>query len=198
LEELQDTTLQRLLLLTYRTLIGKVVVNTRNKEAIALYSGSLGAWLEPNRYNKWYQGHDQQLLSASIDWLLANNPVFQRNDVRAHLQVDIPLPLVDLVDDNPEELRPQSRPDFVMNPFQYDRQTRNEDFRFDRLPVGAVLPGPFQEQPPALYRSDPVWRLSAFPICTYMVGANTRSVLILKMKYWVVLGTKTQNRSSSQ
>ena len=41
---------------TYRTLTGKVVVNTRNKEAIALYSGCLGAWLEANRNNKWYRG----------------------------------------------------------------------------------------------------------------------------------------------
>jgi hypothetical protein len=148
---------------TYRTLTGKVVVNTQNKEAIALYSGCLGAWLEANRDNKWYQGHNQELLSASRDWLLANNAVFQRNDVRAHLQVDVPLPLVHLADDNPEELRPQTRPDFVMNPFQYDPHTRNEDFRYDRLTVGAVLPGLFQEQPPALYRSDPDVEALCFP-----------------------------------
>jgi len=123
----------------------------------------LGAWLESHRCNQYDQGHDQDALRECRDWLLENNAVFQRNDVRAYLQVGNPLPLAHLIDENGDERRPPNRPDLVMNPFQYEQHTRDEHFRHNRLPVGAVQASPDQALLPTLYRSDPDVEVLAFP-----------------------------------
>ncbi|KAF5120845.1 hypothetical protein E5D57_013181 [Metarhizium anisopliae] len=118
-----------------------------------LYTGTLGAYLQssPHRVD---QHQNLEHLIHVRNWLLQRNPVFQRNDVRAHLQIDHPLPTVDLAE-NSDDRRPQTRPDLVMNPFQYDQETRNEDFRYDRLSVGAVQVPEGHRPKPMLLRTDP-------------------------------------------
>jgi hypothetical protein len=147
----------------YRTLKGVINTNPKNPRAIALYSGMLGAWLESHRCNQYDQGHDQDALRECRDWLLENNTVFQRNDVRAYLQVGNPLPLAHLIDEDGDEQRPPNRPDLVMNPFQYEQHTRDEHFRYNRLPVGAVQASSDQAPQPTLYRSDPDVEVLTFP-----------------------------------
>ncbi|KHO10729.1 endo-1,4-beta-xylanase-like protein [Metarhizium robertsii ARSEF 23] len=137
----------------YRTLSGVINTNPINERANMLYSGTLGAYLQssPHRVD---QHQNLEHLIHVRNWLLQRNPVFQRNDVRAHLQIDHPLPTADLPE-NSDERRPQTRPDIVMNPFQYDQETRNEDFRYNRLSVGAVQVPEGHRPKPMLLRTDP-------------------------------------------
>lgn len=147
----------------YRTLSGKIIWRTQNPRAIALYSGVLGAWLESSRHNRYDRDHNILLLERCRDWLLQNNVVFQRNDVRANIQVPDPLPLIQLISDHREERRPANRPDFVMDPLQHDAETRNEDFRYNRLTVGRVTGSHRAGNLPDLYRSDPDVEVLLFP-----------------------------------
>jgi hypothetical protein len=50
-----------------------------------------------------------------------------------------------------------------MNPFPYDQETRNEDFRYYRLPVGNVQSRQQHPNRPALYRSGPDVEVLCFP-----------------------------------
>jgi hypothetical protein len=75
---------------TYRTLTGRITTRPRNERAIALYSGTIAAWLESNAHNRADQGHDQIALNRCRDWLLQHNPVFHRNDIQSYLQVNNP------------------------------------------------------------------------------------------------------------
>jgi hypothetical protein len=136
-------------------------MNPINERANKLYSGTLGAYLEssPHRVD---QHQNLEHLIHVRNWLLQRNPVFQRNDVQAHLQIDHPLPTVDLPEDS-DERRPQTRPDLVMNPFQYDQETRNEDFLYNRLLVGAVQTQKGHPARPTLFRTDPDVEVLCFP-----------------------------------
>jgi hypothetical protein len=147
----------------YRTLTGRIIWRTQNPRAIALYSGVLGAWLESSAYNRFDRGHNIALLEQCRDWLLQNNPVLQRNDVRANIQVPDPFPLIQLINEHREERRPANRPDIVMDPLQYDPETRNEDFQHNRLTVGRVRGSHRAGNLPELYRSDPDVEVLLFP-----------------------------------
>lgn len=147
---------------TYRTLTGKMAWRTQNPRAIALYSGVLGAWLESSRHNRHDRDHDIALLERCRDWLLENNIVFQRHEVLANIQVPDPLPLIQLINDHREERRPANRPDVVLNPHEYDPETRNEDFRFDRLPIGRVAGSHRAGDLPELSRRDPASEVLLF------------------------------------
>lgn len=147
---------------TYRTLTGRMAWRTQNPRAIALYSGILGAWLESSRHNRHDRDHDVELLERCRDWLLENNPVFQRHDVRANIQVPDPLPLIQLINDHREERRPANRPDIVLDPHQHDPETRNEDFRYDRLPLGRVRGSHRAGTLPYLSRKDPAAEVMIF------------------------------------
>jgi hypothetical protein len=147
----------------YRTLTGQMVRRTQNPRAIALYSGVLGAWLETSRYNRHDQDHDLQKLEECRHWLMQHNTVFQRNDVRANIQVPDPLPLLQLIQEHRDERRPQNRPDFVMDPMMHDPQTRNEDFRFDRVTQGRVTGSHRAGDLPELFRTDPDVEVLLFP-----------------------------------
>ncbi|KAK9444150.1 DNA helicase PIF1, ATP-dependent [Metarhizium brunneum] len=137
----------------YRTLSGVINTNPINERANMLYTGTLGAYLQSSPHRVDQHQNFEHLIHVR-NWLLQRNPVFQRNDVRAHLQIDHPLPTVDLAE-NSDDRRPQTRPDLVMNPFQYDQETRNEDFRYDRLSVGAVQVPEGHRPKPMLLRTDP-------------------------------------------
>jgi hypothetical protein len=136
---------------------------TQNPRAIALYSGVLGAWLETSRHNSYDRDHDLTKLEQCRDWLMLNNAVFQRNDVRANIQVPDPLPLLQLIQEHREERRPQNRPDFVMDPMRHDPQTRNEHFRFDRVTQGRVTGSHRVGDLPELFRTDPDVEVLLFP-----------------------------------
>ncbi|KAN0070380.1 hypothetical protein V8E54_011249, partial [Elaphomyces granulatus] len=149
---------------TYRTLTGRITTRPRNAHAIALYAGTIAAWLESNAHNRANRGHDQIALSRCRDWLLQHNPVFHRNDIRSYLQVNNPLPVVHLENEVADERRPNNRPDLVVNPFPYHQETRNEDYRHYRLPAGAVqTTASTQQRQPALLHSDPDVELLLFP-----------------------------------
>jgi len=147
----------------YRTLTGRMAYRTQNPRAIALYSGVLGAWLETSRYNRHDQDHDLTKLEQCRQWLMEHNSVFQRNDVRANIQVPDPLPLLQLIQEHRDERRPQNRPDFVMDPMRHDPQTRNEDFRFDRVTLGRVTGSHRAGNLPELFRTDPDVEVLLFP-----------------------------------
>jgi hypothetical protein len=147
----------------YRTLSGRIQTRTRNPRAIALYSGVIGAWLESSAHNKPDQNHNQVALNQCKDWLLQHNSVFQRNDVRANIHVDNPLPVAQLLQEAGIERRPANRPDLVVNPFNYDQETRNEHSQHHRLPAGAVHHAPNQAVQPMLFHSDPDVEVLLFP-----------------------------------
>ena len=113
--------------MTYRTLTGQMIYRPINPRAIALFSGALGAYLERDAATAIDRGTDQAGLRRCRDWLLANNPVFNKNHVRRNLQVPEPLPQVVLPAES-EEVRPVNRPDLVMNPFRYPIEVRDEDY----------------------------------------------------------------------
>ena len=83
--------------------------------------------------------------------------------MQAALQVGNPLPVVNLPDGDRDEHRPRNHPDLVMNPFPYDQETRNEDFRYYQLPIGTVQSRQGCPNRPALYRSDPDVEVLCFP-----------------------------------
>ena len=121
----------------YRTITGRMVTQPQNMRAILLYSGSLGAFLETSQ-NPLDRDHNLQHLRNCRDWLLHHNAVFQRHNVLATVRIENPFPVVRLLDEAGERLPRGNRQDIVMNPFDYDAETANEDFRNVRVPVGAV------------------------------------------------------------
>ncbi|KID83911.1 DNA helicase PIF1, ATP-dependent [Metarhizium guizhouense ARSEF 977] len=145
----------------YRTLSGVINTNPINERANMLYSGTLGAYLQSSSHRVDQHQNLEHLIHVR-NWLLQRNPVFQRNDVRAHLQIDHPLPTAELPE-NSDERRPQTRPDLVMNPFQYDQETRNEHFRYYRLSAGAIQVPERHPPKPMLYRTDPDVEVLCFP-----------------------------------
>ncbi|KAN0081979.1 hypothetical protein V8E54_003277 [Elaphomyces granulatus] len=149
---------------TYRTLTGRIVTQPRNERAIALYSGSIAAWLESNAHNRADRGHNQITLAQCKDWLLTHNPVFRRNDIRGYLRVDNPFPEVHLENEVGDERRPNNRPDLIVPPFPYHRETRDEDYRHYRLPAGAAQTiASTHQRLPTLLHGDPDVEVLLFP-----------------------------------
>jgi hypothetical protein len=138
-------------------------MNPRNLDAVALYSGAIGAFLESTAHNNRWEGHDLRTLQQCREWLLVNNPVFQRNDVRGHIHADDPLPIVHMDEEPGQRPRPPNRPDLVLNPFEYPQHTHNEDFQHNRLPLGTVVGDAGQPIQPSLLRSDPDVEVLCFP-----------------------------------
>ena len=56
----------------------------RNPRAVALYSGTIGVFLESSDIQA-NTGHNLDLLHSCRDWLLANNAIFSRYDVWSEL-----------------------------------------------------------------------------------------------------------------
>jgi hypothetical protein len=132
---------------------------TRNPRAIALYSGTIGVFLESSDIQA-NTGHNLDLLHLCREWLLVNNAIFSRYDVRSELQL-LPLPLATLCSEE-EETRPPNVPDLVLNPEPYARETQNEDYHYSRLPVASVSTR--SGGITGLLRSDPDIELLLFPV----------------------------------
>lgn len=136
---------------------------TKNHRAVALYSGCIGAFLESSS-NRLDVGHDVDHLERCRIWLLNNNPLFQRYDIRAELQLHpLPTASISTLTVN-EETRPMYYPDLVMNPIDYLPETANEDHRGFRLPVGLMSDPNSSHRPLSISRSDPALELLLFPV----------------------------------
>jgi hypothetical protein len=159
---------------TYCTLTGRITTRPGNDRAVALYSGTIAAWLESNAHNRADQGHDQLALMTCKDWLLAHNPVLQRNDIQTYFRSNNPLPVIHLENEAGHERRPNNRPDLVINPFPYNEETRNEDYRHYRLPTGTLEATTSTQTQPALLHGDPDVELLLFPHL-YPMGTATLS-----------------------
>jgi Helitron helicase-like domain at N-terminus len=62
-----------------------------------------------------------------------------------------------------DERRPNNRPHLVVNPFPYNQETRDEDYRHYRLPTGAVQVSESTPRQPALLHGDPDVEMLLFP-----------------------------------
>jgi hypothetical protein len=145
---------------TYRTVTGRMNI-THNPRAVALFSGSIGAYLESSQ-NTIDRGHDLTHLKRCRSWLLTHNPIYRRYDVRSELNIS-PLPTAELSNKDSEIVeRPLGRPDIVLNPEPYDLATQNEDHRHFRLPVASVTDS--HGTSIGLVRSDPAIELLLFPL----------------------------------
>ena len=71
--------------MTYYTLTSQMIYRLINPRAIALFSGALGAYLERDAATAIDRGTDQAGLRRCRDWLLTNNPVFNKNHIRRNL-----------------------------------------------------------------------------------------------------------------
>jgi hypothetical protein len=104
---------------------------SKNEAALALFSGVLGAFLHSSA--EWRPTSlDVERLSRAATWLRENNPLFGRWASPRFVQDRLVLPSV--IADSEERL-PDSRPDIVLDPSQFDPVTHNEDYSFRRLPV---------------------------------------------------------------
>lgn len=150
-------------------MLGKIHIS-RNQKAIALYSGCLGAYLQDSRtWNLEEQACLQ--LEKGRRWLLQHNPLFQRYDVRQELQL-YPLPEASLTESD-TSIGPssaqlpyrQTRPDLIMNPFDYPESTTTEDHRSFRLPVASMDSSEqMNGRKMGIARSDPTLELLIFPV----------------------------------
>ena len=77
--------------MTYRTLTSQMIYRLINPRAIVLFSGALRAYLKRDAATAIDRGTDQAGLKRYKDWLLINNPVFNKNYIRRNLQVPEPL-----------------------------------------------------------------------------------------------------------
>jgi hypothetical protein len=112
---------------------------SKDEAALALFSGVLGALLHSSA--EWRPTNlDVERLLQAATWLRQNNPLFGRWALSQIVQDHLMLPSV--IADSEERL-PDSRPDIVLDPAQFDPVTYNEDYSFRRLPVAvdALRPG---------------------------------------------------------
>src|SRR4051812_11570188 len=101
---------------------------TKNPRAAALYSGSIGAYLESST-RTIDQIQDLAQLCVCRDWLIEHNPLFSRYArCRQWLEYDheIPRPLPAMEPSTADETRPMSWPDLILNPIPYHPETRDE------------------------------------------------------------------------
>lgn len=113
---------------------------TKNQHAAALYSGSIGAYLESST-RRIDQIQDQRQLCACRDWLVEHNPLFARYAPHERWMEDDhdihrPFPVMEPSDR--EEIRPMNCPDLILNPMPYHPETRDEDFHYTRLPEARI------------------------------------------------------------
>ena len=71
--------------MTYRTLTGQIIYRLINPRAIILFSGALKAYFKRDTATVIDRGTDQAGLRRYRDWLLINNPVFNKNHIRRNL-----------------------------------------------------------------------------------------------------------------
>ena len=104
---------------------------SHNQRAIALYSGTLGAYLESSSH--LHDGnHDRLQLEQAAEWLVRHNALYRQwyDGIRSITEPNLPV----MQPVNLLESRPPLRPKIIMNPEAYDVETGNEDFQTHRRP----------------------------------------------------------------
>ena len=134
---------------------------TPNDRAVYLYSGMIGAFLNSNSAGRFDRdNHPWELLQNAGRWLQENNPLFRQfgglfnfvhtniyiglevtNVIEANRYRESRLPQVFIEDQTIEPSIPSNQPDIVVDPFNYENEVRNEDFRYHRLAIGVLEGG---------------------------------------------------------
>ena len=131
---------------------------TKNSRANALYSGTIGAYLEVSEL-PFDQGHDHIALEQAAIWLYANNPLVQRF-ASSLSPTNIPrFPTLQTSDES--EVRPCYRPDIIVHGDPFDNETHNEDFAFGCLLQAQDLSASSTER--WLGKNDPDLEALLFP-----------------------------------
>ena len=143
--------------------IGRMYFSS-NERALALYSGTLGAYLESSSHLH-DADHDHPLLQRAADWLIQYNPLYQRWHDGIGLTSELNLPIMNPMDD--QETRPSLRPEIIMNPEAYDVETGNEDFQTHRRPATMHM----TRQGQAMTNDEPEQEMLLFP-CLYPWGTG--------------------------
>lgn len=109
---------------------------TPNERALSLYCGTLGAFLRSVEASDFDRSdHPWDLITDAATWLRDNNPIIRELCPTFAIES---LPRVQLFTPDREPPIPRGRPDIVVNPLEFDREVRDEEFRSHRLPAGVV------------------------------------------------------------
>ncbi|GES97445.1 Pif1-like helicase domain-containing protein [Rhizophagus clarus] len=138
----------------YRHLTGTFKYS-KNINALALYSGTVGAILDNNQPNSWYHPS----LNDAAMWLRNNNPYFRPYQTVINRGTwngpPIIFPTASLSNNSQNQtpntnLRPSA---VVLPPYDFDTEIHNEDFHYSRLMAGFLtdpnnkeLPIPFYDK----------------------------------------------------
>src|SRR5581483_11713370 len=139
----------------YRHLTGTFNYS-KNVNALALYSGSIGALLSNNQSNSWYHPS----LDIAATWLRNNNPYFKPYQTLANRGTwdgpPVIFPTASPSDFSQNQEQPifniNSRPSAViLPPYDFDTEIHNEDYHYSRLMAGFLTDPNNKELPIAFY-----------------------------------------------
>jgi hypothetical protein len=141
----------------YRHLTGTFNYS-KNINALALYSGSIGAILSNNQSNSWYHPS----LNDATAWLRNNNPYFKPYQTLVNRGTQDGPPVIFPTARPSELFQNQEQPIFDINsrpsavvlpPYDFDTEIHNEDYHYSRLMAGFLtdpnnkeLPIPFYDE----------------------------------------------------
>ena len=141
----------------YRHLTGTFNYS-KNINALALYSGSIGAILSNNQSNSWYHPS----LNNAATWLRNNNPYFKPYQTLVNRGTWDGPPIIFPTATPSELFQDQEQPIFNVNsrpsavvlpPYDFDAEIHNEDYHYPRLMAGFLtdpnnkeLPIPFYDK----------------------------------------------------
>ena len=117
------------------------MTTSKSRAAVALFSGTLGAFLDSLRGEEQLDMSPETLLvlEQAKAWLVANNHLFRQfASNHPYAQNHHPLPLAELTYPNDEPLSQSHRPETIVNPNTFPPEVHNEDHRHFRLPESVV------------------------------------------------------------
>lgn len=132
---------------------------SHNPRAVALYSGSIGAFLQTSTH-QLDQQQNAQALSVAAAWLEETNHLMQEYASTLVLDSTPRFPTMQVAD--PVQLSP----DIVVDGEAFDCETHNEDHAFDRLPQAAIV----TDQTQWTSKGDPDLEAVLFSSSVSMVG----------------------------
>ena len=124
----------------YRSLTG-IINYSRNIRAHALYSGTLGAFLDPPENHDTNNIHDETLRRAA-DWLAQNNPYLRPftnilTSNRDNLALNDPFPRATHAQTDTDPPTVNTR-DIVVPNYDFPNEVHDEDFHYTRLMAGFI------------------------------------------------------------
>jgi hypothetical protein len=129
---------------------------SKNINALALYSGTVGAILNNNQSNSWYHS---SLDNAAI-WLQNHNPYFKPYQTLVNRGTwsgpPIIFPTASPSNISQDQIQPifdiNSRPSaIILPPYNFDTEIHNEDFHYSRLMAGFLIDSNNKELPIPFY-----------------------------------------------